>query len=521
MIEASQFALERVLVSSAPSVGNTQHQIRTELRAWVALAIGSLAVSGLFALLLAISRLPGIEKVFSWPLGFFAKGLVIHVVFSLVVWLLAVFALAASLAVFETPDRPIRLMVLGRAGIALVRLSFPLLFVPAFLDGSVASLNNYVPVIIHPAYYLGLGLLAVGVALPVLRLFANLAGRPSNSPLALAMGAGGIIYMVALVCIASALSQLWGADVTRSFHEQLFWGGGHVLQFLYCLLMLTGWFTLIRSSLGEEAVDLDIFRLAVLLLAIFALAAPIFYRVFPPFSMLQSEAFRRLQFALALPALLLALSLLVGLLAARKRSVLPWTNPIFLALVLSVIVFGAGGVMGLLISGSDTRTPAHYHGTIAGVSLACMGMILSNSPQPIGGGRLLRAQVLLFGIGQFVACIGLFLAGGYGAPRKMPGGAANLVDGAIVGLYLHGIGAVLAIAGGVLFVITVFRALLRDEHFSQRTSVTGEVFAEQTSTHDALEGKSTGAQHEFDVLFPGSRPNDHQRPFSSRSRRRG
>lgn len=34
-----------------------------ELRSWALLAVGSLAIAGLFAFLLALSRLPGIEKL--------------------------------------------------------------------------------------------------------------------------------------------------------------------------------------------------------------------------------------------------------------------------------------------------------------------------------------------------------------------------------------------------------------------------------------------------------------------------
>jgi heme/copper-type cytochrome/quinol oxidase subunit 1 len=137
-----------------------------------------------------------------------------------------------------------------------------------------------------------------------------------------------------------------------------------------------------------------------------------------------------------------------------------------LALVLSPIVFGAGGIMGLLINGSDTRTPAHYHGVIAGVNLALMGLFVKHClpamGRPVTASSSVRAQVLLFGLGQFVACIGLFWAGGYGAPRKMPSGAAGLVDGAVIGMYLHGLGALIAISGGVMFVAMLLRALMRE-----------------------------------------------------------
>ena len=36
--------------------------------------------------------------------------------------------------------------------------------------------------------------------------------------------------------------------------------------------------------------------------------------------------------------------------------------------------FGIGGLIGFLISGSNVTIPAHYHGSIVGVTLALMGV---------------------------------------------------------------------------------------------------------------------------------------------------
>ncbi|MBT4219266.1 MAG: hypothetical protein HOE26_04770, partial [Rhodospirillaceae bacterium] len=69
-----------------------------ELRGWAGLAMLSLAIAGVFALLLALSRVPGIQDIFPWPLDFFQKGLVIHVVFSFAVWFLAVMGALLHLA---------------------------------------------------------------------------------------------------------------------------------------------------------------------------------------------------------------------------------------------------------------------------------------------------------------------------------------------------------------------------------------------------------------------------------------
>src|SRR5512144_1481955 len=82
-------------------------RVRREVAAWCALAIAALGIAGAFALLLAMSRVPGIATVMPWPVGFFGKGLVIHVVFSFVVWFLAAFAvLATAAASLTTPSRP-------------------------------------------------------------------------------------------------------------------------------------------------------------------------------------------------------------------------------------------------------------------------------------------------------------------------------------------------------------------------------------------------------------------------------
>lgn len=469
-----------VALHHAPAAGIDHEAIlRAEQRSWALLGAGSLAVAGVFAFLLAMSRVPGMEKVVRWPMGFFAKGLVIHVVFSLVVWFLVMFALLSTFAAREVAGRgDVRWLGLGRVGLALVAMSFPMLFAPAFQDHAVATLNNYVPVIIHPGYYLGLVFLAAGILMPVVRLFGNVAHRRARlQPLPAAMTAAGVVYCVALLSFAMALRLVWGDEPSRLMHEHLFWGGGHLLQFVYALLMLTGWFVLARASLGETIVDPDVFRIAVGLIAVFSLAAIPFYAAFEPFGIRQTEAFRRVQFVLGFPSLLVAFGGLVAVLRYRRTRPLPWQDPAFIALVLSPVVFGVGGIMGLVISGSDTRTPAHYHAVIAGVNLACMGLMLTyclpRMQRPVPPNVRLRLQVAMFGCGQLLASIGLFLAGGYGAPRKTPSGAVDLVSGAAVGMSLHGVGALIAVIGGILFVASVMRALLSqpDETAMRRPAV--------------------------------------------------
>lgn len=79
----------------------------------------------------------------------------------------------------------------------------------------------------------------------------------------------------------------------------------------------------------------------------------------------------------------------------------------------------------------------------------------------VNRGKMLYAQIYLFAGGQFLACIGLFLAGGFGTPRKTAGAEQGLEQiGALVGMAMNGVGGLVAVIGGVLFVWIAGKALL-------------------------------------------------------------
>jgi cytochrome c oxidase subunit I len=455
-----------IRVSSIGVARGDARALTGELLDWARLAVGALAVAGVFALLLALSRTPGMDKAPLWPIGFFYKGLVIHVVFSLVIWLMAVFAFLVSVATGRVAGESIRAAPLGRIGQGVVLVAFPCLFAPAFLDATLPELTNYVPLIRHPAYDLGLILLALGVLAPVVRLFVNLPGRARPLPaLSLAMGIGGGVYALALAAFAIAGVLLARRGDLMTARDSLFWGGGHILQFVYAIVLLTNWRILARRSLGETAVDERAFRLAVWIVGAFALPALAFYWLFEPFSNGQHDAFRFLQFGVAAPTLIFALSLAASALALARPARWPWRDPAFFTLVASLALFALGGVMGFLITGSDTRTPAHYHAVITAVSVSSAGMLLTFGLDELGrmpvSARAVRALIALYAGGQFVASIAMFVAGGYGAARKTPTGVGSLDAVAATGMAVHGIASIFTIIGGAAFVIVAIRALWR------------------------------------------------------------
>jgi cytochrome c oxidase subunit I len=441
-----------------------ERPFRRELWLWSMLAVSSLAIAGVFALLLALSRIPGVQDVFSWPVDFFHKGLVIHVVFSFIVWFLSVFGALLQLAAIEISGGAPRNKSLGIIGAYFVAASFGPLFAPALMDQTEASLNNYIPVIADPIYYGGLIFLGFGVALSVARLLLNLTHRTGPlSPFSFILSVAGVIYLIALICIGVAAVSLAGGEATLSydFNETLFWGGGHALQFVNVLMMLAAWQVLGAMFLGGASFAAIPFKAAAALLLLFSIPMPLLYFFDPD---IQKSIFTDLQYALA-PASIVAALGCVFALARTKRSL---KEPLFLCLFLSLVVFGVGGFLGLFVDGLDTRTPAHYHGVIAGVTLSFMGLfyglLLPLMDRTVGFAKKVFWQILLFGVGQTIASIGLFLAGGYGVPRKTAGEAQGLEDlGAVFGMYLNGIGAVIAAIGGILFIWSVSVALLQSK----------------------------------------------------------
>jgi cytochrome c oxidase subunit 1 len=431
---------------------------RAVLRAWAGLAVGALAIAGLFALLLAASRVPGLGSALPWPAAFFDKGLVVHVIFSFVVWYLAVLAILLHRS---APAGPGGMLGAGAAMVAAV-----LLFVPAFLDRGEPTLNNYIPVIIDPVFYGGLILLALVITVLAMRLLiARRRDLLPADPSALAVNAAAVLFLLAMTSIAIAAWHLRGATPSHAFNEDLFWGGGHVLQFANVALMIAVWLVLARAAFGDTLCPPSVVKVAVAVLLLCGFLGPLFYLVMKPFAADQTQAFTDLQYALAPPVLIVAGGLAIGL---WRRRPWPWADPAFLCLVLSAIVFAIGGVLGLFVDGADTRTPAHYHGVIAGINIAFMGLfhctVLPLTRRPGPRPSRVRLQVWLFAIGQTIASLGLFWAGGHGAPRKTFGEAQGVEEiGAIVGLYMNGVGAVIAVVGGVMFIWTVAAALLRPE----------------------------------------------------------
>lgn len=426
--------------------------LRQEYRYWSLISIVALAIAGVFALLLVFSRTPYVQDILPWPWkSFFHKGLVTHVIFSFVVWFLATMGAfwAYSLAQQHGEGKESRA---GTIAILLAVVGCVGLILPALLDLGEAELNNYVPVMTHWLYYVGLMLLAAGLLLCAIRHLACARGFDGQKATAL-------LYMIALICFSLAYVYLPDGLSSPTYNERLFWGGGHILQFVNTALLFLAWQFVARDQILPTPYVILTFGL----LVVFALPSPITYLIYDVLGQTHRDFYTDLlRYGLLLPSLIFSVGLLYLLLSDRRSKLDRLTQQV---LWLSLITYNLGGLYGLLLDGTDTRVPAHYHAVIGGINLSFMifyhRILLPAIDVEVSEGRLLTAQYWLYGLGQIMHASGMFLAGSMGVPRKTSGDAQALDSlEKILSMGLMGVGGLIAVIGGVLFVIMTLKWML-------------------------------------------------------------
>jgi len=445
---------------------------RPWLTRWLVLSLIVLGTAGLFALPLAFGRAPGLSDMFPWFVANFHRFLVVHVDYSFVVFFLCVFAAVAHITTYRLSGGKPKYLVLQYIAFRGSVIAIAGMFVPVFImPQGDPVMSNYVPVIQTQMFYAALVILAGSMGAQALMVLLNLSDRPAAEVkshgfgidmLSLSGVAASVFYLLALGQFLYAWLLLNGEPLTHQFNEDLFWAGGHVLQFVNVALLISAWYAIASTTFKRVPFNPMAVVAGMGLLALGAVATPLFTLMFEVFGGTWRQAFTDLQYVFAPVGLLITVPMI---LAAFKAADKPWKNPGFVVLLLSPLVFGIGGVMGLFVDGQDTRTPAHYHGMIAGVTLAFMGLFYSVFlpliQRRITYPRLALVSVWMFGISQALASSGLFLAGGHGVQRKVAGAEQGLTAfSAKLGMGLNGGAGLFAIIGGALFVWVAVTAIL-------------------------------------------------------------
>jgi len=441
---------------------------RTIATGWMLLGIMALIGAGLFSILLVLARTPWLSGFV--PGGnFFRVALVVHVDLSVLVWFIS---MAGMLWTIDTSPKRLGL---GWVALWLTASGTALIAAAPFTGPATPIMSNYVPVLENDVFLYGLIVIGVGFALLTLRSFLAPARMSllldGADALRFGLKAAAVAAAITLMAMVWSLVEVPRELTSRTYYELLFWGPGHIVQFAWTLLMLVAWTWL--ATLTGTPLPLSP-RVVVLIYGIGLLsvfAAPVIYLNWTVMSIEHQRMMTWLmRFGGGLAILPIALALAFALVlrgrgdsgAGVRPS--PETLPLRAALICSLLLFSIGGGIGFLIEGSDVRVPAHYHGSIVGVTLALMGLAYALLPR-LGfrapSGRVAHLQPYLYGGGQLLHILGLLWSGGYGVQRKVAGADQALhTTQEVFGMGLMGLGGLIAIIGGMLFVWVALRAMI-------------------------------------------------------------
>lgn len=402
-------------------------------RPWLMLAVAAIGLSALFAILLVVARTPLLQQLFG-AADLFHTVLVLHVNFSVLIWLLAFGALLWSLAIrrFHPVVDPFA-FALVIAGALLISLS-PLLTPPP-----QPVMSNYIPVLDSFAFLGGLSVFACGIALYALRRLLT-AGEGDVSHTGW-LAALALLASLMVFAITAWRMPLPMADPAG--FETLFWGGGHLLQFVYLLLMMSCW-----QHLHQQGGHPKLLKIVGPLVVLILLGAIALALLLDPYSASYREAFTHLM-RFGTPLLIL------------PPVILLWQPRCVDGLRLSQILLLAGLVLGVLIRGDNVSVTAHYHATNAAITLAFMALAY-RLIERFGLGQPKAAwaqrQMQLYFAGMMIYVGGMALSGQLDVPRKVPMTAEGMQA---LSMSLMGLGGLIAISATLLFVFINLHALRR------------------------------------------------------------
>ena len=428
---------------------------------WLKLGIASLVGAGVFAILLVLSRTPYVQDVFPW-VDFFHSALVVHVDLSVLLWFMAFAGVLWSL------NSSAQFIRFGWLALILAWIGAVAIVLSPFVEAGTPLMSNYVPVIQSTFFFTGLIVFTIGVALLVLRSLIAVPAfnywRSGEGSIRIGFYSAAITTVFALAAFAWSFILIPDSYDSTQYYDLVFWGGGHVLQFTYLLLMLAGWLWLAEACGAKNPLSPRVASGLLLLGLIPVFYVPVIYLSYVGVMGDYVEQFTQLmKVGGAFSPVPIGLAVLWGIWSVKGTAA---TNPWRATLYCSISLFAFGAGISLLIQDSNTIITAHYHGTGGAISLAFMGLTLYLLPRLGYREPDLKWSTLVpyvYGAGQLLHILGLLWSGGYGVQRKVAGSAQALHGFAqTAGMGLMGLGGLIAVIGGIMFLVVVFKSMRRN-----------------------------------------------------------
>ena len=456
---------------------------------WLKNGIWALALAGLYSIVLVILRTPQLSQMIS-DKSIFKSSLIIHVNLSVLAWLLSITCVIWSYGS--------KRLYFGNILNKLALFGIVLMAISPVIGQSTPIMNNYVPILENVLFIIGLSLFGSAILyfsiLVLVNSFHDLVATEEKftaQVLPIVKLTSSLMYITVWGCFTlsykevMALSNIFPMEIDY-YYELLFWSGGHLLQFIYTQIVMFVWLVLAELWIGKNLAYYKAYRALFIInfiLSLFVFYGHLVYQM-PEY---EFTAFftKHMQYCGGIAPTLLMAVLIIDIF--KFTSIKKHLSFVAIAFMSSALVFFAGGLIGILISGINLSIPAHYHGSIVGISIAFLGFayifcfhdlvtipaqtlsrkLFTFSPSPkqsiVGDNSLCsyckwpNIQLVIITFGQLLHIAGLALAGGYGILRKNPDGEIALAAKFYMGML--GGGGLIAIIGGLMFVYICVKRL--------------------------------------------------------------
>lgn len=409
-------------------MNKNQTQIKVAGLPWLGIALFSLVLSALLAMMLIVFRLP-FGPLSSVSLNTFKQVLVLHVDLSMMVWLMSLCCWLMATVMANQP--------LSRSAPRLALSGILLLLAVPVLSKAPAITSNYVPVLDSPAYLLGLWLFSVAIG----RVCLQVAAKSGSEIKAIMVKCMAVLIFVAIVLPWLTLLFIPATVNKHQFYEAVFWGAGHVMQLAVGYLLATLWLLNLPGDYRATRLQIYLLRLPLIasLIAIMAMTLGM-----GPTTDSYHTLFRRLmEWTSWIP--------MAVVVVWRLRELLAET-----AVVLSVALVGMGIFFGLTINLGTLSVPAHYHAMLGACNLAVLGYGYKIVSVHAALDRQ-RIKVIYFA-GIALLTSGLYWAGYDGGVRKVTGGLTEVTHWSMVLPYIiMGIGGLIMFVGTLLLVWLLYQ----------------------------------------------------------------
>ena len=463
-----------------------------------------LLVGGLLALVVSLTRVPAVHLLDAEK---FYMTLTAHGIDMLIFWLIffeiAILYFCASTLLRSRLATP-RLAWLA---FALMVIGSVTTNVAVFQGQSSVMMTSYAPMQAHPAFYLGLILFAVGALVGCFIFLGTLviakAEKTYEGSIPLVTFGALTACIIAIFTIASGAiilipTFLWSIGYVQHIdalmYRVIWWGLGHSSQQVNVAAHISVWYAVGAIVFGAKPMSEKVSRTAFLLYILFLQLACAHHLLSDPglsseWKVLNTSYF--MYFAV-LASMLHGLTVPGAMEVAQRRKGFtrglyewlrkaPWSNPVFSSIFLSIIGFGfLGGISGVMMGTEQLNmlihntvyVPGHFHATVViGTTLAFMGLTYFLLPslfnRDVAFYKIAQWQPYVFGLGMYTLALTLMGAGTLGVPRRhwdigfagtaLPyeyPGAAYLM------LTLMGVGAVLAVIGGGMYIFVTVWSIL-------------------------------------------------------------